>query len=285
MPRVCRVILAGGFLVLLAFLGFVFVRGGFGDKRVEGFAQARNGLVLFAHRGVVTLESLENTASAVALAREKSFPGIEVDIQVSCDGQVFLFHDSDGDRLLRSPVVVRDKTLAELQGMPLFDGDRPVTARIMSGDELMVHKNDFVFYFDVKRCWIKDPFRAARLIRDFIYKHDIRDRVVVGCVDVAFTLYLKHLDPGLKTCLERSLLLDPVFFRLIPRKFRPDFICCSSKRLTPEMLMRLSHDPHLQRLIVWGINSTELENLMKRGVRNFIVDYEPCFNAFVAPTR
>lgn len=276
-----RIGAGAGLLLAAAAIALAVAGGGFAEKPVEEFDRARNGLMFFAHRGAVTPGTLENTAPAIRLALEKDIAGIEVDIQVARDGRVFLFHDSGGQRLMRSPARASGMTLEELQAAPLFLGDKPVPARIMSGDELMAHKDDFAFYLDVKRCWMKDRLEAARQIAAFIHKHGATGQAVVGSADVLFTLCLEYLDNSIKTCLERPELADRTLFNLIPRKFRPDFFGSALGKLGKARLARMRGDPHLRRLIVWGVTAGELDEAINLGVRNCILDYEPHAAAFL----
>ena len=58
---------------------------------------------IFAHRGA-SAYAPENTVEAFALAMEQGADGIELDVQMTKDGQVVVIHDetidrvSDGDR-------------------------------------------------------------------------------------------------------------------------------------------------------------------------------------------
>ncbi len=78
----------------------------------------RLGAVPFAHRGLHGAGLVENSGGAVAAAVAKGY-GVELDVQLSRDGEAMVFHDYELDRLTggRGPVAAR--TAAELQAIRL----------------------------------------------------------------------------------------------------------------------------------------------------------------------
>ena len=81
--------------------------------------------VKYAHRGLhgtVGYDSFcaENSITAFARAKEKGF-GIELDVRVSKDGEVVVFHDADVKRITGAEGRVCDLTLAELQELSLME--------------------------------------------------------------------------------------------------------------------------------------------------------------------
>lgn len=73
-----------------------------------------------AHRGA-SEELLENTLPAIERAIELGAEGVEIDVQLSRDGQVMVFHDADLTRLAGDPSLVRDLEAAALQEIALRD--------------------------------------------------------------------------------------------------------------------------------------------------------------------
>jgi glycerophosphoryl diester phosphodiesterase len=67
-----------------------------------------------AHRGLHGDGLIENTLSAARAAVEANF-AIEVDLQLSADGEVVVFHDDTLDRLTDATGPVAARTLAELK--------------------------------------------------------------------------------------------------------------------------------------------------------------------------
>jgi glycerophosphoryl diester phosphodiesterase len=98
------------------------------------------GAVPFAHRGLHDANVVENSLAAfdAALAAGR---GIELDVQVSRDGEAVVFHDYDLDRLTASTGPVAARTAAELSaiGVPslatalaLIGGRAPLLIEVKS---------------------------------------------------------------------------------------------------------------------------------------------------------
>lgn len=69
---------------------------------------------VFAHRGA-SLHAFENTQKAFEIAVRQNADGIEIDVQLTKDGQAVIFHDLDLRRLTGKAGQVNRLTLAELQ--------------------------------------------------------------------------------------------------------------------------------------------------------------------------
>jgi glycerophosphoryl diester phosphodiesterase len=80
-----------------------------------------------AHRAFhdVTDGRPENSRAAVKAAIDNGY-GIEIDLQLSKDGQAMVFHDYDLDRLAEATGYVRLHTAAELREIPLKGGDETI---------------------------------------------------------------------------------------------------------------------------------------------------------------
>ncbi|MEL7276298.1 MAG: glycerophosphodiester phosphodiesterase family protein [Pseudomonadota bacterium] len=68
---------------------------------------------------------IENSASAVARAIVEGW-GIEIDVQLSSDGQAMVFHDDTLDRLTDATGPVRAQTAASLMQIPLTDSEETI---------------------------------------------------------------------------------------------------------------------------------------------------------------
>ena len=69
---------------------------------------------IFAHRGA-SVYAPENTMAAFALAMKMGADGVELDVQLTKDGEVVVVHDETIDRVSDGSGEVRDYTLKELQ--------------------------------------------------------------------------------------------------------------------------------------------------------------------------
>ncbi len=89
----------------------------------------------FAHRGLHTPDRTipENSLPAFAAACEAGY-GIELDVQLSADEQVVVFHDDDLERACGDPRNVADLSAAELHALRLFGTVEriPLLAEVLS---------------------------------------------------------------------------------------------------------------------------------------------------------
>lgn len=69
---------------------------------------------IFAHRGA-SQYAPENTLEAFVLAHKQGADGIELDVQLSKDGEIMVIHDETIDRVSNGKGAVRDYTLEELR--------------------------------------------------------------------------------------------------------------------------------------------------------------------------
>ena len=75
----------------------------------------------YGHPGVEGPIAPENSLAAFAAACEAGY-GIELDVQLTADGQVVVVHDSDLMRVAGDPRRIEDLTYDELTRIPLFPG-------------------------------------------------------------------------------------------------------------------------------------------------------------------
>ncbi len=105
-------------LLLLVGLYLICIMPSLGDQaRFAPFAP-----YYYAHRGYHDnkTDAPENSLKAFALAVEHGY-GMELDIQLSKDGQVVVFHDDTLTRVCGVPGAVGDYTYAELSQFSLFE--------------------------------------------------------------------------------------------------------------------------------------------------------------------
>ncbi len=88
-----------------------------------------------AHRGLHDRAAgrVENSRAAVAAAVAGGY-GIEIDVQLSADGEAMVFHDAALDRLTPERGPLRARSAAELGGIPLAGGGEtiPTLAEILA---------------------------------------------------------------------------------------------------------------------------------------------------------
>lgn len=88
------------------------------NRLPEGFLRAP-----FAHRGLHDRNAgrVENSRAAVEAAAQAGY-AVEIDVQLSADGEAMAFHDAALDRLTGETGPLRARSAAELSGIALRDG-------------------------------------------------------------------------------------------------------------------------------------------------------------------
>ena len=112
----------GGIIAALAavYLFMLFPRPGAKKKYGAFLGQ------IYAHRGVFDNESIpENSLSAFRGAVRLGV-GIELDIHLTADGEVVVFHDATLQRMCNDPRRIAEMTLPELRAMSLLNTDEKI---------------------------------------------------------------------------------------------------------------------------------------------------------------
>ncbi|MBQ1821143.1 MAG: glycerophosphodiester phosphodiesterase [Clostridia bacterium] len=110
--------LIAGIAIVVLFLVYVFMV--LPRRAKKGPSAPFRGLMA-AHRGLYEKDQSvpENSLEAFRRAAENGY-GVELDVQLSKDGAVVVFHDDTVDRMTENKGRVDSYTLAELQAMPLM---------------------------------------------------------------------------------------------------------------------------------------------------------------------
>ena len=104
-------------LALIISLGVLFmIAPGKRRKEMEKYKKVK-----FAHRGLHGYTVAENSLTAFLEAKKMGY-GIELDVQLSRDGQLVVFHDATLNRVCGIDGRVKDFTVEELQKMRLSEG-------------------------------------------------------------------------------------------------------------------------------------------------------------------
>lgn len=151
--------------------------------------------LIFAHRGA-RRQAPENTLPAFLRAQELGADGVELDVQITADGQVVVFHDSKLDRTTDGTGSLKDKTLAELLAFDAgssFDEAFQGTL-IPTLDQVFDSlADDILINIELKDFSLKTTLvdRVAERIRD----HSISDRILFSSFNPFMLRRAKKLLP------------------------------------------------------------------------------------------
>ncbi len=184
----------------------------------------------FAHRGA-SYEAPENTLAAFLLAAELGADGIELDVQLSKDGEVVVIHDLVLETTTDGQGPVRARSLAELRALdaggsfdPDFTGQRiPTLQEVIEavGHHLLLN-------IELKAPGSRDNGLAAAVVR-IIEEHKLLERIVVSSFDPLSLRRVKQLNPrillGMLYCADMPVFLRRPWFRhlLRPQALHPHY--------------------------------------------------------------
>ena len=97
-----------------------------------------NNVIFIAHRGE-SHDAPENTLAAINLAWSRNDDAVEIDIQMSKDGTIVVFHDENTKRITGAKKKVHDQTYEELKHLDvgLHKGERWLHERIPTLEEVL----------------------------------------------------------------------------------------------------------------------------------------------------
>jgi glycerophosphoryl diester phosphodiesterase len=227
--------------------------------------------MIIAHRGA-SAYSPENTVAAIIKAFELGADGIEIDVQMSRDGELFLHHDWTLEKLGSETSLVISKTLSELKKLdagkwfaPEFAGERiPTLSEALSA----VPKGKIV-NIEIKKTAADSrdiESKVVRCIRDM----KIADDIIISSFNHQTIAKIQKSDPDIKTALIISSLLAE------PMKYFGNFTCYSIHPLfyfADPKLIEVLHSNNI-KIYPWVVNVPEYAGLlMESGCDGIITNY------------
>lgn len=154
---------------------------------------------IWAHRGC-SQRYPENTLLAFEKAAGiKNLTGIELDIQLTKDGEMVVIHDERVDRTTEGTGFVRDYTLSQIKKLHIYADDNPTQSipaitevfdllgpRLKSGLKLNIELKNSVWSYD----------GMEEKIVELVHKRGVQDAVVYSTFYASSLGKLKMLDPG-----------------------------------------------------------------------------------------
>jgi glycerophosphoryl diester phosphodiesterase len=226
-----------------------------------------------AHRGA-SYDAPENTLPAFRLAAEMGADGIELDAQLSKDGEVVIIHDFHLDTTTNGRGPVKAKTLADLKILDAgshFD-EAFAGAEIPTLAELFTAMGPVLLYnIELKTMSLRNEGLEAEVIR-LIEDYNLQDRAMVSSFNPLALMRAYRLNPNIKRGLLWSPKL-PVYLRwqLFRWAARPDMFHPHWEATTPA-LVKKEHDRGLQ-VNVWTCNDPDpMRRLIRMGVDAVMTD-------------
>ncbi len=227
----------------------------------------------FAHRGA-SAAAPANTLAAFRLAAEMGADGVELDAQLSRDGEVVVIHDFRVDGTTDGQGAVRDATLAQLKSLdagrwfdPVFAGERiPTLQEVFDaiGHRLLVN-------VEIKSLPGRSRGLEAEVLR-LVEDNNLVHRVIVSSFNPLSLRKTKQLNPNIPTALlyapRQPLLLRRAWLGPIaPHEFRHPH-----HSMVNERFMDWARQKNY-RVNTWTVNEPdEMHRLLALGVDGIITD-------------
>jgi glycerophosphoryl diester phosphodiesterase len=190
----------------------------------------------------------ENSIAALRRALAAGTDDVEVDVQLTADGQVVLMHDRDLRRMTGDPRAVSEVTLADLQQLRLRDTSGNAEEPIPTLSEFLAACDDTV-RLNIE---LKETGRAPGLPRavvDVVRQHDMTDRAGVSCFHLPPLLAVRINEPPMPIGMILSAVQGDM------TRLPVDFLSLH-QRLVSAPLVRRAHERGME-VHVWSVNDRE----------------------------
>jgi glycerophosphoryl diester phosphodiesterase len=257
------------FVVFLIITLIYILGGGYGTLLIK----SKHEPLVFAHRGSPYFP--ENSKQAITDAYNLGFNALEVDINLTKDNKIILFHDETLTRLLKIEKYLSDVNFQEIEELGLIHADTITNIKLAHIDEVVVELDKFeMVYLDVK---ISSWTMADKILR-FINKNQLYHKILIADSNLVFLSYLKFKNPHIQTVLEGFKSGKEWIYYVIPKDFKPDYYASFIKDVDNDHLKFLKNNNLLERKIVYGVDKKNYKNALDLGIKNIILDYDESIN-------
>lgn len=202
------------------------------------------------HRGAKDLFP-ENTLKGFELARDLGCDCIELDIRLTNDNKLIVFHDSELDRTTNGKGSVNSFTLKELKSFDAGNGERiPTLEEVFS----LFKDSDISIQIE-----LKGP-ETEKYVLPLVREWRMENRITFTSFFHHRVLYVKKQIPGITAGI--LITCNPVNPIAMMQAAQADNLHIHFKRVTTE-LTNIIHAAK-KKLIVWGnvINISDIEKLI-----------------------
>jgi glycerophosphoryl diester phosphodiesterase len=207
---------------------------------------------IFGHRGFGD-HGPDNSLYAVERALQAGVDGVDMDGQLTRDGELVIFHDLSVDRLTSATGPVRDKTLAAMLALdlgPKFDTAIHGAYVHTFEDFVRAVKGRGILMVELKVPGMAATGIEARAV-ELIRKYGAQQNVVLSSFNPLVLYRVKRLDPEIRTALifmdtnwNPSLLAEikPADRVDLPWPVRQEFIRRAVRKLIRPDLLSINHE-------------------------------------------
>ncbi len=191
--------------ITLSIIGTIVLVGAYlflYEPRYDGPLVVDGTTRVFAHRGF-GLYAPDNSLLGVERALEKRMDGVDVDGQITVDGELIIYHDLSVDRLTDGTGKVAAKTLAEMQSLdlgPHFDPSL-TGAYVTTFEEFLTTINGTAGFMVELKVPTTAPTGIEERAIEIIRKHNAYDWVYLSSFNPLVIYRLEKIEPRVNTML------------------------------------------------------------------------------------
>lgn len=220
-----------------------------------------------AHRGS-SFEAPENTMAALRKAIEAKADFAEIDVQLTKDGRVIVFHDTNLRRVTGVTKAPVDTTYEEIRTLDAgswfsaaFAGEKiPLVEELIQEAGNQIRLN-----IELKPTGNEKELAAA--VYKILTAENFKDRVIVSSLNKQALYAMKELDPTIPTGYILAVALGDFY-----RDDKIDFYSIESTFVNQETVSKLHL--HQKEVHAWTINTDEdIERMKMLGVDSIITDF------------
>jgi len=175
-------------------------------SRLQLFPEIARPLI-FAHRGLSSIAP-ENTMAAFKLARDMGMPGIELDVHLTSDGKLAVFHDHSTSRIAGTALELERSAWKDLSALDIgsWKGSQWKGERMIGLGELFEEFGESLYYdVELKSSIAADYGLEAAVsacLRDaFASRKGLTGRILVSSFNPMALGRFKYLSPAIPTAV------------------------------------------------------------------------------------
>lgn len=214
------------------------------------------GTKVTAHRGGAKFVP-ENTMYGVKYSIDSGADYIEIDVQLSADGVVFLLHDDNLKRTTGANKLAFNLTYDELSELDAgsYFGSEFSDAYIPTLDEVLSEcKSKINLNIEIKKS--RNGKKLVEKVLALIDQHDMKEQCVITSAEYSYLKMIKETDPDIRTGFISNMLYGEAASLEYADFFSVKYVVVS------ESFVKSAHNAG-KEVHVWTVNTKSLINRMK----------------------
>lgn len=153
--------------------------------------------LIFAHRGY-SVTFPENTMRAFIEAEKVRADGIELDVQMSKDGELVVFHDEKVDRFTDGTGYIKDLTIKEILKLKVSHKNKQEPIPLLQEVLQWMLTNSLIANIELKNGVIPYHGMEEKVI-DLIYQYGLQDRIIFSSFNHYSIVHTVSIAPEIET--------------------------------------------------------------------------------------